>query len=140
MTPEIVLTDQPDPADRDAILAGLIAYNDATVGPSGVRPLAILLRDPTSGETLGGLWGRTTFDWLYVELFVVPETLRGQGVGSRVLAQAEAETRARGCAGIWLDTFGFQARGFYEKHGFKVFGSIPGHPRGGERFFLRKAF
>ncbi|GBD48312.1 GNAT family N-acetyltransferase [Methylopila sp. Yamaguchi] len=140
MTPDVVVTDAGAPFDREVILRELIAYNEAAVGPSGARPLAVLLRDPATAETLGGLWGRTSFDWLYVELLVIPEALRGQGLGAAVLAQAETEARARGCAGIWLDTFDFQARGFYEKLGFEVFGSIPGHPRGRERFFLRKTF
>ncbi len=140
MTPDVVVTDEASPSDREVILRELVAYNDTVVGPSGARPLAVLLRDPATAETLGGLWGRTTFDWLYVELLVIPEALRGQGLGAAVMAQAETEARARGCAGIWLDTFDFQARGFYEKLGFEVFGSIPGHPRGRERFFLRKTF
>ncbi|MFD1704252.1 GNAT family N-acetyltransferase [Methylopila henanensis] len=140
MTPDLVLTDAAGAEDRDAILRELIAFNDATVGPSGARPLAVLLRDPETAGTVGGLWGRTSFDWLYVELLVVPERLRGAGFGRALLDRAEREARARGCAGIWLDTFDFQARGFYEKLGFEVFGSISGHPRGRERFFLRKTF
>ncbi|GLK78613.1 GNAT family N-acetyltransferase [Methylopila turkensis] len=140
MTPDLVLTDAAGSDDRDAILRELIAFNEASVGPSGARPLAVLLRDPATARTVGGLWGRTSFDWLYVELLVVPERLRGAGFGRALLGTAEREARARGCAGIWLDTFDFQARGFYEKLGFEVFGSIPGHPRGRERFFLSKTF
>jgi ribosomal protein S18 acetylase RimI-like enzyme len=45
---------------------------------------------------------------------------------------------ARGCIGVWLDTYAFQARGFYEKLGYEVFGTLADHPRGGGRFFMRK--
>lgn len=137
---EIAFTDTPTAADRDAIVRPLIAYNDATYGPSGFRSIAWLVRDPATGETVGGLYGKESYDWLFVELLVVPERLRGGGLGSELMRRAEAYAREAGLAGVWLDTFGFQARAFYEKQGFEAFGSLPGHPRGSERFFLRKAF
>ena len=51
---------------------------------------------------------------------------------------AEREAVNRGCHGAWLDTFEFQARGFYEKLGYEVFGSLDDNPRGSRRFFLRR--
>jgi ribosomal protein S18 acetylase RimI-like enzyme len=68
----------------------------------------------------------------------VPADLRHSGWGSELLRCAEAEAARRNCVGIWLDTFGFQARGFYEKHGYEVFGVLDVHPRGTERTFLCK--
>ena len=64
--------------------------------------------------------------------------LRGQNLGSRLMAQAEAHARAQNLAGIWLDTYSFQARPFYEKLGFTVVGEIPDMPPGGARYFLSK--
>ena len=136
--PEIALVDMPDGADRDAILEGLKAYNDAQAGPSGLRPLAILLKDPETGETVGGLWGKSSYDWVSIELLFVPDRFRGRNLGARLLRQAEEVGRQRGCVGVWLDTFAFQARGFYEKQGYEVFGVLDDHPRGEKRFFLRK--
>ena len=135
---EIRLTDEPPPHARDALLHRLVAFNEAAAGPSDARPLALLLGDDVAPE--GGLWGRTAYGWLFVELLVVPDRLRGQGVGSELLRRAEAEARARGCRGVWLDTFEFQARGFYERHGYTVFGRLDDYPAGHARFFLRKLF
>jgi GNAT superfamily N-acetyltransferase len=45
----------------------------------------------------------------------------GKVVGKALMAQAENIARANGCIGLWLDTYEFQARGFYEKLGFEVF-------------------
>jgi hypothetical protein len=56
------------------------------------------------------------------------------------MLQAEAEAIERGCQGAWLDTFSFQARGFYEQIGYTVFGSIEDYPSGHSRFFLKKSF
>lgn len=135
---EIVVTDAPDLRDREAIVGPLLAFNEAAFGPSAFKPLAVLLRDPETGETTGGLWAKSSYDWLYVELLFVPDELRGQGVGGGLMRRAEEEAVTRGCAGVWLDTFGFQARGFYEKLGYEAFGALPGHPRGSERYFMKR--
>ncbi|WP_189042215.1 GNAT family N-acetyltransferase [Aliidongia dinghuensis] len=134
---QLIVTDDPAPGDREAIARGLVCYNTEAAGPSGSRLLAVLIQDET-GATIGGLWGRTGYDWLYVELLHLPRQLRGTGVGRELMGYAEAEARARGCRGIWLDTFSFQARGFYEKLGFTLFGQIDDHPPGHQRFFLQK--
>jgi GNAT superfamily N-acetyltransferase len=109
MTPDIVVPENPDPAIRNALLDFLIAYNESKTGPSGLAPLAVVLKDPVTGRLLGGLWGRTVYDWLFVEFLIVPEDLRGQGLGTRLLQRAEEEAIARGCCGICLDSFDFQA-------------------------------
>jgi GNAT superfamily N-acetyltransferase len=135
--PRILVTDQPSSADRDAITQALVAFNDKMAGPSGFRPLAILIRDD-DGNTIGGLWGKTAYDWLVVELFVVPEQFRGQDLGSDILSRAEQIARERGCIGVWLDTYEFQALGFYRKLGYELFGTVDDHPRGSRRFFVKK--
>lgn len=137
---EIVFKRDPERADVDAVLAPLIAHADKAIGqPSAPRPIAFLIKDD-SGAVVGGLSGRMLFDWLFVELLVVPEALRGSGIGKKLMQQAEDFARAEGLAGMWLDTFSFQARPFYEKLGFSVFGTLDNHPRGGQRYFLAKSF
>jgi GNAT superfamily N-acetyltransferase len=134
---DFVVTDTPDSADRDAIVTGLIRFNNEATGIARSRALAVLVK-AADGTTAGGLIGRTWGEWLYVELLYVPDDLRGTGVGREVMMRAEAEARARGCRGIWLDTFSFQARGFYEKLGFTLIGWIDEYPPGHQRFFLQK--
>ena len=135
---DITLTLDPDASDIDAIRAPLIAQNIRAAGrPTGYQPMALHVRD-AAGRPIGGLVGFAVFDWLFVDLLYVPETLRGSGVGAALIGRAEAFASERGLVGIWLDTYSFQARGFYEKLGYAVFGSIDDHPRGGSRFFLQK--
>ena len=94
--------------------------------------------DDEAGKTLGGLSGVTYWRWLYIQLFWLPEPLRGAGLGSEILASAEAEARARGCVDVWLDSFSFQAPGFYQRHGYRSFGTLDDYPPGQRRVFLTK--
>jgi GNAT superfamily N-acetyltransferase len=136
--PEIVPSDDPDPAERELILQELKRYNDTKTRPAGLRPLAVLLRDPQDGRTTGGLCGRTAYGWLYVDVLFVPEPLRARRLGTRLVREAERMALERGCHGAWLDTYGFQARGFYEKLGYELFGTLRDCPHGTDRFFMMK--
>lgn len=136
---ELILTDAPDPSARDAIAAGLGGFNTERAGPGEWRRLAVLMHDE-AGAVTGGLWGITSYQWLFTELLFVPPALRGRGLGAEILGRAEAEARRRGCRGAWLDTFEFQARGFYERLGYSLFGCIDDYPPGYARYFLKKTF
>ena len=128
----------PNEDDRRAILNPLLAFNDSKAGQDGYKPLAILLRDDDDGIQ-GGLWAKCYYDWLFVELLFVPEVMRGQQLGAKLLAQAEQWAKEQNCIGIWLDTFSFQAPGFYEKQGYSVFGTLERYPPDThQRIFLRK--
>ena len=133
---QIVVDPELKADDVAAIRKGLHAYNDSKVdSPDG--HLGILIKDD-AGQTVGGLTAWWYYNWMFVELLYVPETLRGQDLGTQVMAKAEAYAREHGMIGIWLDTFSFQARGFYEKLGYTVFGELPNYPDGHSRFFLQK--
>ncbi len=138
MAAAIALSDGEDKETLKAVEDGLIAFNDAAARPNDWRPLTLSVRRDGEAEIAGGLVGRTFFGWLFVSLFYLPPDLRRQGLGKELLRRAEAEARARGCVGAHLDTFSFQARGFYEKQGYAVFGALPDCPPGHARFFLSK--
>ena len=134
----LTVTDAADEETRKAVLAPLVEYNASQAGPSQNRPLAVLVKDD-QGAVIGGLWGHTGYDWLFTQLLVVPAALRGRGVGTEIMQLAEREAAQRGCHGAWLDTFEFQARGFYERLGYECFGELPNYPKGYARFFMKKA-
>jgi GNAT superfamily N-acetyltransferase len=134
---EMLLLEDPGREHHAAILAALSEYN-ASVASSNASSLAIVLKE--HDRTAGGLWGTCLYDWLAIELVFVPEHLRGQRLGTRLIEQAEDAAQRRGCIGAWLDTFSFQARGFYEKLGYREVGAIADHPRGGARYILAKRF
>lgn len=78
-------------AEIDAVAAGwmgdgLNAFNDAVVGYADRLPL----------QVLGGIVGWTSLGLLFIDTVYVSDALRGQGIGARMLALAEAEGFRRG--------------------------------------------
>lgn len=138
MIPRVDISDQNIAAVRDVVLAGLLQHNEAAAPGVNPRPLTISLTHPETGAPVGGLCGRSLWDHLFIELVFVPENLRQSRWGTKLMDLAEAEARARGCRVAWLDTFSFQARPFYEKRGYELFGVLDDFPRGHARYFLRK--
>jgi GNAT superfamily N-acetyltransferase len=137
---QIVLTDAPTDADRLVISSGLSDYTHQKAGYRDNRPLAALVKDPVTSETIGGMYGRTSYGLLFVDLVFLPDDLRGQDLGSRLLAAMESEAIARGCTAGFLLTITLQAPGFYAKRGWEEFGRIATDPPGIARVFFRKSF
>ena len=117
--------------------AGLIAFNAAKAGAPGYRALVISARD-ARGRIVGGLCGELYWNALYVALLWVDERARGTGLGRRLMQEAERRARRAGKELVYLNTYSFQAPGFYRKLGFRSFGRIRGYPRGADRIFLVK--
>ena len=138
MRPVLTLTDAPDPAASAVIEAGLGRFNEEKAGYRDWRPLAVLVSNADTNEVIAGLLGRTSLGLLFIDIFFVPESLRGQGLGSEVMRQAEEEAKRRGCCGSVLYTISFQAPAFYERQGYRVFGKIECQPPGTSRIFMTK--
>ena len=67
------------------------------------------------------------------------EPLRGRGLGSRLLRQAEQMAASQGCTDALLGTFDFQVRGFYEGHGYRVYGQLDGFPTSHAHYHMAKS-
>jgi len=124
-------------ADIEVVESGLRAFNVAAIGDAGQEPVNVFLRDE-SGQIVGGLIGQIKWRWVYVAILWVSEVHRGKGHGAALLAAAEEFGRSRGCVGVHLDTFGYQARPFYEAQGYQLFGTLDGYPPGSRHFHLAK--
>jgi GNAT superfamily N-acetyltransferase len=127
----------PDPADVRAIESGLTEHAiPFTPGP-GFQPIGVFARD-ASGALVGGVYGKVNWTWLHIGLFWIEEERRRSGLGSALLRSIEAAGVERGCRFAHLDTFSYQARPFYERHGYTLFGTLDDYPPGHKRYFLRK--
>lgn len=128
-----------DPALADRLLTLLFDHAEAQgfpFGPGG----RIALEAWEDGVFLGGLTARHTLDWVYLERLALAPEGRGRGAGAQLLAECEGLAHAAGKAGVMLDTFEFQAPGFYEKAGYRRVGQVDDHPKGSTRYFYAKRF
>jgi GNAT superfamily N-acetyltransferase len=136
--PILVFPQSRDPTAEAVVTGGLAAYNKEKFGRVDTRTLDILVRDDNSGEVVGGLLGRSSLGLFFLDLFYLPEALRGSGLGSRIIKLAEDEARRRDCTAAVVFTVTFQAPEFYERHGYRRFGEIACPPDGATRIFLSK--
>ena len=116
---------------------GVIFHNFAATGVSAYYPTNYFLKNER-GELMGGLIGMIWGGCLQISILWVDEAARGQGNATRLMDAAEAYARERHCHMATLDTHSFQARPFYEKRGYEVFGTLDDYPKGHKKFFLRK--
>jgi len=125
------------PAVSRKLWDGLVRYNRKTAGPLRYTRTVLSVRD-AAGRVLGGLILQSYWKESYVELLWLSEKARRLGYGRRLIAEAERRARKRGSILIHLNTYSFQAPGFYEKLGFERFGGMAGSPRGASRHFYVK--
>jgi GNAT superfamily N-acetyltransferase len=116
---------------------GLMRFNRAQVGAIRYSRKVISVRDG-KGRVLGGLILQSYWRESYVELLWLSGRARGAGLGAGLIEQAEREARRRGSRLIHLNTYSFQAPGFYEKQGYRRFGAMSGSPKGKRRYFYVK--
>jgi len=128
---------EPSKAEVNAFHEGFRAFNQEHA-PADHKPFAFTVE--LDGEVLGGIDGASFWDRLHVENLHVEEGFRGQGIGRRLMEMAETLARERGCLGMTVDTFSFQAPGFYPKFGFEKVGEVHGYVKGHSRIYYQKRF
>ena len=139
MTGSVRISVEPaaNAADIATVTTGLRAFNVSIIGPPDEMPVHIFLRDEHD-TVVGGLLGHIKWRWLYVSKLWMQEELRGRGLGGALMDAAEEIARKHGCIGAHLDTLEYQARPFYEKRGYQLFGTLEGFPPGYRQYFLTK--
>ena len=134
---DLIYDTDPNPADIAVLEDRLYEFNMQATGHTDGRLYGIFLRDE-SGAVIGGADGWTWGATCYVRHLILPETMRGEGLGTKLMDLIEKEARARGCAMVVLESHDFQAPEFYRRRGFAVTGSVDDYPRGHRNFTLVK--
>jgi ribosomal protein S18 acetylase RimI-like enzyme len=131
------VADEPEPDVVAWAVRELHAHNAATTGIDDARALFAAVRDDDDALVAaidGWTWGGTA----YVDTLWVRPDARGAGLGTGLLAAAEAEARDRGCAQLVLTTHSFQAPDLHRRCGFEVAGEVDGYPAGHAYYLIRK--
>ena len=113
------------------------SYNRSKREAAESEPLNLYVEDD-SGQLMAGLVAETFGNWLEIEYLFVKEDLRGQGIGSQLLQQAESEAKKRNCRFAFVNTYQFQAPAFYQKHGYKEVFTLKDYPYTGQRHYYQK--
>jgi GNAT superfamily N-acetyltransferase len=136
-SPSFEIFDREDAPGAGFIADALRAEIEERFGPREEKPLVIIAKDE-GGAIIAGLAGQTHWRWLYVRRLWTTKAWRGQGLGRRLLKEAEAQARLRNCVGLYLDTFDDATAEFYRRSGFEPCGRIDDFPPGARRIFLTK--
>jgi GNAT superfamily N-acetyltransferase len=92
-----------------------------------------------ANQVIAGITAIIYHNSLYVDVLFIDEKHRGQDLGSKLLKKVETEAKTIGATLSHLDTFDFQAKDFYLKHGYEIFGILDGCPKAGhKRYYLKK--
>jgi GNAT superfamily N-acetyltransferase len=132
-----VTVGETDESLRQRLDEEIYAFNAAATGHHDGRSLSVAVRGD-DGDLRAGLYGWTWGGCGYIELLWVRDDQRGAGLGSKILAGAEAEIRRRGCDRVALSTHSFQAQGFYARFGYLECGRTPGYPHGYDDIHMLK--
>ncbi|MDD5936393.1 MAG: GNAT family N-acetyltransferase [Clostridiales bacterium] len=131
------IVDQIDEKDEREIFEALKAYNLSLIEDTNFKDLGIYLEDE-NGKKIAGMIAETHGNWLSVHYLWVDESMRGKRIGEKILHIAEEEAKRRGCKYAFLDTFSFQAPGFYTKYGYKEVFVLEEYPLTGKRYYYTK--
>ena len=125
-------------SQKSQIIGDLIrSYNRSKREVAESEPLYLYVEDEY-GEIMAGLVAETFGNWLEIEYLFVKEDLRGQGIGSQLLQQAESEAKKRNCRFAFVNTYQFQAPAFYQKYGYKKVFTMKDYPYTGQRHYYQK--
>lgn len=125
------------PSDKKIMVDGMLTYHASKGHPRSTTQHTILVKN--QDDKLVGcvmvtfLWNGMQIGTLWVE-----ETLRGQGLGRKLMEMVEEEGKKRGATFAYTDTFTWQAPGFYEKLGYTLYGKLENFPPGNELRYYRK--
>ncbi len=136
---EITVTSNENEELFNQLVEGVRSFNAEILGAEKGVPLVCCAKDD-KGQLIGGVYGRTIYESLLIEVLWVDKNFRGQGIGKLLVNETEFEAMSRGCSSSQVDTLSFQGIHFYQKLGFVVIGTVKNFPKGYDRHFLVKTY
>lgn len=139
---KIELTTTPSLQDLQAISTGIQSYNQSYLADDVVyqadTKFAVFAKNKAD-EVIGGIRATAFWNYCIIELLWLSKESRGEGLGSQLMQKAEAFALVKGFEYIRTETIDFQAKPFYQKLGYKVYGELHDCPKGHTTYCLVKA-
>ena len=133
---KIVIDHTPTEADNTVIGDGVFAAHAYLIGEKD-KSFSVFLKND-AGQVLGGVQAAFDTESVYIDRLWVDDTLRNKGYGKQLLNVAEQEAIQQGCSLSTVNTWDFQAEGFYLKNGYARIGEIKNYWKGHSMIYLRK--
>ncbi|AVQ44754.1 GNAT family N-acetyltransferase [Clostridium sporogenes] len=127
--------------EADLVVDRLVKYNLSKVPGKQEVPLLWINRviEDTNGEIIAGILSNMyCWNCIYIDALWVKEEYRKDGLGTKLLKELEKIAKEKDCHLIHLDTFDFQAKDFYIRHGYEIFGVLDQCPENHKRYFMKK--
>lgn len=128
----------PRPEEVADLVTELVAFNATKAVAETFEDLAVFAFGE-DGARVGGAAGYTHWSWLFISHLWVADGCRGRGIGSELIRRMEEVAKRRECRRAHLDTYSFQAVGFYRRLGYAEFGRLDDYPTGHTRYFMTRA-
>ena len=126
--------------DQDYLIDRLVEYNLSQVKSDQEENFIDLsMKVVEDDKIIAGIIAKM-YCWniVYVDTLWVDPDYRGRRIGEKLLARLEDEAKLKGAKLIHLDTFDFQAKDFYQKQGYEVFGKLKDCPENHCRYYMKK--
>lgn len=133
---KVVVDYAPTDADNAVVREGIIAFNESVLGERD-KPFSIFLKNDL-GKVFGGIQAFLGTADVYIGVLWVESNLQKQGYGTKLLDAVEREAIKNGCTFSLVDTWDFQAEGFYLKKGYEQIEELKNYWLGHSKLFLRK--
>src|SRR6516165_3566253 len=133
---EFQVEDLPDLVDIELLETRIRREASTAMGLGDEVDLAIFVRE--EGEVVAGISGWTWGDCCELQSLWVEPSLRGRGLGSKLLAAAETEAAARGCVQTVHFTYEFQAGTLYDRNGYTLVARVKDFPSGTDVLWYHK--
>lgn len=128
---------RPQPKDYKVLTEGMLSYH-AKKGHRRVSEIINIFLKDKNKKVRGGIIATVLWNGMEINSLWVEKSLRGQGLGRKLLKMAEKEGKIRGCTISYTNTFTWQAPEFYKQLGYKPFGKLDNFPKGFTLTYLYK--
>ena len=127
--------------EAELVIDKLVNYNLSKV-PNTQEELFMWINrviKNNNNEIISGINSKMyCWNCLYIDSLYVDDKYRNNGLGRKLLEEIEIIAKEKGCKLIHLDTFDFQAKDFYLKQGYEIFGILDECPENHKRYYMKK--